>query len=104
MKRTALSAVTTICLALSGAYSIAAAQQSSAGAQRSGEDELPVLEAYRLTDGTDVQLDGRIVEMGDRDQIINDPQHDYTKALLSAVPEPDPRRRKKRIRYERTPM
>ena len=62
MKRTALPAVTTICLALSGAYSIAAAQQSSAGAQRSGEDELPVLEAYRLTDGTDVQLDGRIVE------------------------------------------
>ncbi|MCH7530234.1 MAG: carbohydrate binding family 9 domain-containing protein [Gemmatimonadetes bacterium] len=62
MKRTALPAVTTICLALSGAYSIAAAQQSSAAAQPSDEDELPVLEAYRLTDGTDVQLDGRIVE------------------------------------------
>ncbi len=59
---------------------------------------------HHVCDRIAVMLDGRIVEMGDRDQIINDPQHDYTKALLSAVPEPDPRRRKKRIRYERTPM
>ncbi len=59
---------------------------------------------HHVCDRIAVMLDGRIVEMGDRDQIINDPQHDYTRALLSAVPEPDPRRRKKRIRYERTPM
>ena len=55
MKRTAQPAVIAICLALSGACSFATAQQSS-------EDELPGLEAYRLTNGADVQLDGRIVE------------------------------------------
>ncbi|MCH8342555.1 MAG: ABC transporter ATP-binding protein [Planctomycetes bacterium] len=55
---------------------------------------------HHLCDRIAVMLDGRIVEQGDRDQIINDPQHPYTKALLSAVPEPDPRRRKTRIAYE----
>ncbi len=59
---------------------------------------------HHVCDRIAVMLDGRIVEMGECDQVINDPQHEYTKALLSAVPEPDPRRRKKRIRYERTPM
>ena len=33
---------------------------------------------------------GRIVEVGDREAIYNDPAHPYTKALLSAVPVPDP--------------
>lgn len=33
---------------------------------------------------------GRIVEIGTRDDIFNRPQHPYTKALLSAVPTPDP--------------
>ncbi len=47
-----------------------------------------------------VMFNGKIVESGDRNQIINNPQHDYTKALLSAVPEPDPRVRKERLRYE----
>ena len=51
---------------------------------------------HHLCDRIAVMLDGRIVEQGDRDQIINDPQHPYTKALLSAVPDPNPRRRKPR--------
>jgi peptide/nickel transport system ATP-binding protein len=34
---------------------------------------------------------GRIVETGDADRIIAHPAHPYTTALLSAVPEPDPR-------------
>ena len=51
---------------------------------------------HHLCNRIAVMLDGRIVEQGDRDQIINDPQHPYTKALLSAVPDPDPRRRKPR--------
>ncbi|MEV0643708.1 ABC transporter ATP-binding protein [Phytomonospora sp. NPDC050363] len=34
---------------------------------------------------------GRIVEQGPTPRIINDPQHPYTKALISAVCEPDPR-------------
>lgn len=33
-----------------------------------------------------VMTGGRIVEMGDRDQVLYDPQHDYTKRLLAAVP------------------
>jgi oligopeptide/dipeptide ABC transporter ATP-binding protein len=33
---------------------------------------------------------GRVVEFGDTPDVINNPQHPYTKALLDAVPEPDP--------------
>ncbi len=33
---------------------------------------------------------GRIVEIGSVEQIYADPRHPYTRALLSAIPEPDP--------------
>ena len=33
---------------------------------------------------------GKIVEMGETEEILQDPVHPYTKALLSAVPVPDP--------------
>lgn len=33
---------------------------------------------------------GRVVELADRDALYDDPQHPYTKALISAVPIPDP--------------
>ena len=36
---------------------------------------------------------GRIVELGPRAAIFEDPQHEYTRTLLSAVPRPDPRNR-----------
>ncbi|MCZ6735309.1 MAG: ATP-binding cassette domain-containing protein [Planctomycetota bacterium] len=55
---------------------------------------------HHLCDRIAVMLDGRIVEQGDRDQIINDPQHPYTRSLLAAVPEPDPRRSKARVTKE----
>jgi peptide/nickel transport system ATP-binding protein len=35
---------------------------------------------------------GRIVEIGPAEEIFADPKHPYTKALLQAIPEPDPRR------------
>ena len=43
---------------------------------------------------------GRVVELADRDTIYRDPRHPYTRALLSAVPIPDPKleRAKKRVR------
>jgi len=36
---------------------------------------------------------GRIVEVGPVDRIFSDPKHPYTRALLKAIPIPDPRRR-----------
>jgi peptide/nickel transport system ATP-binding protein len=35
---------------------------------------------------------GRIVEIGNTEAIFSDPKHPYTKALLAAIPEPDPSR------------
>ncbi|MEP9398980.1 ABC transporter ATP-binding protein [Mesorhizobium sp. KR2-14] len=37
---------------------------------------------------------GRIVEIGPRAAIFGDPRHEYTRTLLSAVPYPDPSRRR----------
>jgi oligopeptide transport system ATP-binding protein len=41
---------------------------------------------------------GKIVELTDRESLYNSPQHPYTKALLSAVPIPDPVVEEKRQR------
>ncbi len=41
---------------------------------------------------------GRIVELASRDEMYLHPAHPYTKALLSAVPIPDPRIERKRER------
>ena len=54
---------------------------------------------HHVCDRIAVMFNGQIVEIGERDRIIHDPQHEYTKALLSAVPEPDPRRERKRITF-----
>ena len=37
---------------------------------------------------------GRLVEVGNRDQILKNPQDPYTQRLLSAVPVPDPAEQK----------
>ncbi len=40
---------------------------------------------------------GVIVEMATRDELFSNPQHPYTKSLLSAVPVPDPTAKRQRI-------
>ncbi|MEM6387640.1 MAG: ABC transporter ATP-binding protein [Pseudomonadota bacterium] len=48
----------------------------------------------RVSHAVGVMYLGRIVEMGPRAAIFEDPCHPYTKALMSAVPVADPRQRK----------
>ena len=61
--------------------------------------------AWNIADRVAVMYLGRIVELGATEQVLSDPQHPYTRALLSVVPEkermeqqilvgetPDPRR------------
>jgi peptide/nickel transport system ATP-binding protein len=40
---------------------------------------------------------GRMVELAETEELFSRPKHPYTAALLSAVPEPDPRTRSRRI-------
>jgi len=45
---------------------------------------------------------GKIVEFGETDEVLNHPKHPYTRALLSAVPVPDPRFNRQSVNIEGT--
>ncbi|MHA1589602.1 MAG: ABC transporter ATP-binding protein [Candidatus Njordarchaeales archaeon] len=50
-----------------------------------------------VTDRIAVMYLGKIMEMGASDEVLLEPLHPYSQALISAVPEPDPTIKKKRI-------
>jgi oligopeptide transport system ATP-binding protein len=51
-----------------------------------------------ISDRIAVMNEGKIVEQGSADQVCEQPRHDYTKKLLAAVPIPDPRESRERVR------
>ena len=46
-----------------------------------------------MCDRVGVMYRGKLVEMGETEQVVGSPGHAYTRALISAVPRPDPRQR-----------
>ncbi len=50
-----------------------------------------------ISDRVGVMYLGKLVELSDVEELYRHPRHPYTVALLSAVPDPDPRIRKKRL-------
>lgn len=50
-----------------------------------------------ISDRIAIMYLGKIVEMGPADEIFHNPLHAYTRALISAIPVPDPAAQRKRI-------
>ncbi|NPA05693.1 MAG: ABC transporter ATP-binding protein [Crenarchaeota archaeon] len=51
--------------------------------------------AKHVCDRIAIMYLGKIVEIGPADRVIDNPLHPYTRALVAAIPEPDPRNRAK---------
>jgi len=56
--------------------------------------------AKYISDWIAIMYLGEIVEMGKQEEIFSNSQHPYTKALLSAVPVPEPRTRREHVKLE----
>jgi oligopeptide/dipeptide ABC transporter ATP-binding protein len=50
-----------------------------------------------FTDRMAVMYLGRIVELGPTREVLSNPQHPYTRALVSVLPAPNPRRQRERV-------
>ena len=46
--------------------------------------------AYQISENIYILYSGAVAEMGSVDQVIKDPQHPYTRLLISSIPLPDP--------------
>ena len=59
--------------------------------------------AANICDRIAVMYLGRIVEIGGTREVLAHPQHPYTRALISVIPIPNPRHRRKRIILQGAP-
>jgi peptide/nickel transport system ATP-binding protein len=59
--------------------------------------------AAHICDRIAVMYLGRIVELGNTNEVLSHPHHPYTKALISVIPIPNPRHRRKRIILQGAP-
>ena len=56
-----------------------------------------------FSDRIGVMYMGKLVELAESEELFQNPLHPYTRSLLSAVPIPDPRREKNRVRIPYEP-
>lgn len=57
-----------------------------------------------FSDRIAVMRSGRILELAPSEELFEHPLHPYTRSLLSAIPIPDPRRERKRVRIAYVPL
>jgi len=56
-----------------------------------------------VSDQVAVMYLGKIVEIADADTLFSDPKHPYTRALLAAIPKPDPKAEKRKVLHGEVP-